>query len=91
MSGVFEIMWVDRGRYPQVPSNPAFPDGIHLDITRGAEVYCSTPLPYPAKRCGEYVIRCSICRRVLVVCTTTGRPDDPRSIKFGCGLPTEGI
>ena len=53
--------WVDRGREPQCPSDPQFPFGVDLedlDTSGGAENRCQTALPYPAKRCGYFVVSC---------------------------------
>lgn len=44
---------------------------------------CETRLPYPAARCGTYVIECSKCG-LSVACTTAGRPDDPRLARLPC-------
>jgi hypothetical protein len=77
------VEWIDRGREPQVKPNPEFPNGVDLDISKGKAVTCQTALPYPARRCGYYVVSCSLCD--LRVClATAGRPDDPRSIKVAC-------
>jgi hypothetical protein len=85
MTGRFEITWHDRGREPTQPPNPAYPDGIDLDVTAGAMPVCQVPLPYPAKRIGYYTVFCKTCR-YSVACTTAGRPDDPRSIKLPCHI-----
>lgn len=58
MSKHHNIVWVDSGREPQCPPNPAFPNGVVSDISGGAENTCDVSLPYPAKRCGQYVIKC---------------------------------
>lgn len=79
----FVIDWLDAGSEPTQKPNPNFPEGIDLDLSAGAETTCSTPLPYPAKRIGAYVIECRACGR-RVGCTTAGRPDDPRSVKLAC-------
>ena len=78
-----EVQWVDHRREPQCQPNPAFPDGIDLDVSGGAERSCSTDLPYPAKRCGVYIVTCEACA-VRAVITTAGRPDDPRSVRVAC-------
>ena len=78
-----KVEWIDRGREPQEPPNPAFPLGIDLDASAGAAKTCSTPLPYPARRCGLYLIKCDVCGNRIVV-TTAGRIDDPRSVKVAC-------
>jgi hypothetical protein len=83
IAGRFLIEWIDREREPQVKPNPAYPNGIDLDLADGAEQRCTTPLPYPAKRIGLYVVECRTCG-LRVACTTAGRSDDPRSITVAC-------
>lgn len=75
--------WIDREREPQCPANPQFPNGIDLDMSEGAAKTCSIEVPYPAPRCGIYIIECDKCGQRNAV-TTAGRPDDPRKITFGC-------
>jgi hypothetical protein len=78
------IHWIDRGRDPTQPPNPAYPDGIDIDLTGGnSGKSCRTALPYPAKRVGYYVATCARCKFKAIV-TTAGRPDDPRSIRLPC-------
>src|SRR5882672_6529610 len=68
------VDWIDRGRSPRNPPNPLFPKGIDMDVTFGAARFCSTLLPYPAKRCGYFVVRCTLCKTSIVI-TTAGRAD----------------
>jgi hypothetical protein len=77
----FDVQWIDRGREPQCPSRPEFPNGI--DIVVGQPPSCTVELPYPAKRCGYYVVKCRLCG-FSVICTTAGRPDDPKSLTVPC-------
>jgi len=74
--------WHDAGREPQCAPNPAYPDGIDLVVGTGPRM-CATNLPYPAKRCGHYLVGCTVCGQRIAI-TTAGRPDDPRSIKMEC-------
>jgi hypothetical protein len=83
------VDWIDAGREPQFPPNPAYPKGIDLDLSSGAMIACIKNLPYPAKRCGHYLITCKTCGNRIVV-TTAGRPDDPRSVKIACKLVKPG-
>ena len=76
------VEWKDSGREPQCAPNPAYPVGIDVDLSEGAES-CSVALPYPAQRCGVYIVECDKCGKRVGV-TTAGRPDDPRSVKVGC-------
>jgi len=75
-----DVKWIDGGREPQCAPDPRYPEGIDL-CTEG--VHCTTALPYPARRCGWYRIDCDQCGAV-VLATTAGRPDDPRSIQIPC-------
>jgi hypothetical protein len=77
------IEWIDMERKPKVAPNPAYPDGIDIDLSRGAEKTCTVELPYPAKRIGYYVVACTQCDLRTGI-TTAGRPDDPRSVKLEC-------
>ena len=79
----FQINWIDRGFEPRMLSDPRYPTGIDLDVSNGAPATCKTTLPYPAKRCGFYVVVCEQCGTDAIV-TTAGRPDDPRSVKLAC-------
>jgi hypothetical protein len=81
-----KIEWVDGGREPQCQPDPNFPNGIDIDRrSNRAAPSCKADLPYPAVRCGYYLIECSKCGlRVMV--TTAGRRDDPRSILMTCKL-----
>ena len=83
MAEQFKIEWLDAKREPQCEPNPAYPDGIDLDCSLGWPQTCTVALPYPARRCGSYFVRCGKCGQ-SVGCTTAGRPDDPRSIKMAC-------
>jgi hypothetical protein len=75
------IEWIDHGREPQCAPDPNYPEGKDVDC--GVEQSCLTPLPYPAKRCGLFVVTCYACGARVAV-TTAGRPDDPRSVKLPC-------
>jgi hypothetical protein len=77
----FEVQWIDLGREPQCPPRPEYPKGIDLKI--GEPPSCTVELPYPAKRCGYYAVKCRVCG-FSVICTTAGRPDDPKSITVPC-------
>jgi hypothetical protein len=81
----FIVQWNDAGREPQCAPNPNYPDGIKLDVSEGATQTCTVDLPYPAKRCGQYIVECCLCGFRVIV-TTAGRPDDPTSIKLPCHL-----
>lgn len=75
--------WIDGKRWPKNRPDPRYPDGIDVDGSRGAAMNCFTQLPYPAKRCGHYLVTCDLCGQRAVV-TTAGRKDDPRSVRIAC-------
>lgn len=79
---VMKIDWIDSGREPQCAPNPDHPNGIDIRLAEGVNG-CLVALPYPAKRCGAYVIQCSRCGAYAAV-STAGRPDDPRSVELPC-------
>lgn len=79
----FDITWFDSGREPQCPPDPNYPEGKDFDVSDGAAQTCTVELPYPAQRCGHYIVRCALCRFSMGI-TTAGRPDDPRKIKMPC-------
>jgi len=83
MAGKIEVTFLDSGRSPQCKPNPAFPDGMDLDISLGASLTCTRNVPYPAPRCGVYLIQCRECGYNAAV-TVAGRPDDPRTAKLPC-------
>lgn len=79
----FKIEWIDHGREPQCAPDPAYPFG--KDIDAGVKVACKAVLPYPAKRCGLYIVECETCGTRVAI-TTAGRPDDPRSVAIPCEI-----
>ena len=86
-AGNLSVEWIDRGREPQNDPDPNFPEGVDLDLTHGQAKTCHTRLPYPAKRCGYFLVSCSECGFQGMI-TTAGRVDDPRSLKIPCKLRT---
>lgn len=83
MEQALKIEWIDHEREPQCAPNPTFPKGIDVDCSDGAPETCTASLPYPAQRCGVYMVTCEACGKRVGV-TTAGRPDDPRSVKIAC-------
>lgn len=75
--------WVDREREPKCAPNPMFPRGMDVDTSAGAAETCSMEVPYPAKRCGVYMVHCDKCGQTVAL-TTAGRPDDLRKVTLGC-------
>ena len=86
----FSVEWQDSGREPQCAPNPAYPTGKAIRLTGSAKErakHCTATVPYPAKRCGLYVVECTRCG-LRIGMTTAGRPDDPTSIELLCGPDT---
>lgn len=78
-----EITWHDANREPQVPFNREDAWGLDIDGTGGRLPSCTVNLPWPAQRCGSYVVKCLTCGFTIGL-TTAGRIDDPRSVKIPC-------
>jgi hypothetical protein len=78
------VRWIDSGRSPRVQPNPSYPNGIDIDLARGAKPSCHVKLePYPTPRCGYFIVKCSECGYSAGL-TTAGRQDDPRSLTVPC-------
>lgn len=76
------IEWLDSGNAPRCAPDPDYPAGKDVDLADGMQPQCRIELPYPARRCGAYLVRCEC--GMAVACTTAGRADDPRSITLRC-------
>lgn len=85
MNGNLKVEWIDRGFEPTGAPDPKFPNGVDLDLSKDQARACRTDLPYPAKRCGYFLLTCDACGFSGLI-TTAGRPDDPRSIKIACNV-----
>lgn len=86
----FKILWLDGGREPQCAPDPNYPNGIDLDCSANASLRCNVSLPYPAKRCGMYLVECKTCGTNILI-TTAGRLDDPRSVTIACTRSTRMV
>jgi hypothetical protein len=80
-----KVTFMDAGREAKNPPDPAYPDGMDVDISKGASKACLVQLPYPAPRCGGMMVVCEECGMSAYL-TVAGRADDPRSVKLGCKL-----
>lgn len=83
MENALTVTWIDHGHDHKAELDPMFPNGMNIDASFSSPHACAVDLPYPAQRCGLYVVNCTICG-IRVGCTTAGRPDDPKSIKIAC-------
>lgn len=77
------VDWIDHGREPRCLPDPVYPEGKDVDATNNRKPACKVTLPYPALRCGAYIIECRSCG-LRASLTTAGRPDDPRSVRLPC-------
>jgi hypothetical protein len=82
----FEVTFLDAGREPECPPDPKYPDGMDIVLSKEHDKRaCKFELPYPAPRCGAYMIVCNDCKYAAVI-TVAGRVDDPKTIQFPCKL-----
>lgn len=77
------VTFLSHNRKPKCAPNPAYPDGMEVDLTDGKKVACLAELPYPAECCGVWIVRCETCGASAGI-TAAGRIDDPRTVKLGC-------
>lgn len=80
-----KVKFIDAGREPKCPPDPAFPHGRCIDLSYGSDRVCEAKLPYPAPRCGAMAIECEACGLKVAV-TVAGRVDDPHTVKMNCRL-----
>ena len=80
-----DVTFLDSGREPQCKSDPKYPDGKAINLGPGGGKTCTRNLPYPAPRCGQYMLTCKTCGFTGMI-TVAGRPDDPRIITMPCAL-----
>lgn len=80
-----EVKWIDDKREPKCPPNPRYPRGIDVVAfpAKSAHKTRKVDLPYPAKRCGWYLVKCLRCQQQTMI-STAGRVDDPRSVTIEC-------
>lgn len=83
MKSSIAVKWIDRGREPTQEPDPDYPSGKDVDLSQGSRLACYSKLPYPAQRCGYFVVECNVCHYKAII-TTAGRSDDPRSVKLPC-------
>jgi hypothetical protein len=63
---------------------------VDLDATGGDQPACLVKLPYPARECGMWIIKCDLCK-VTVAVTAAGRPDDPKSVRILCNKESDHV
>jgi hypothetical protein len=81
----FKIEFHDLEREPQVPFRRAHSWGVDVPVPIGSEetLHCRVALPWPAPRCGLWLVACLECG-CKVAATAAGRVDDPRSVPVPC-------
>jgi hypothetical protein len=77
------VKFLSHNRKAQNAPNPAYPDGIDVDLCDGSKISCAASLPYPAECCGVWLVQCSVCSASAAI-TAAGRIDDPRNVKLKC-------
>jgi hypothetical protein len=82
--------WSGSCNPPRCKPDPRFPNGVDLDVSRGATATCQIKLQCPAKGQGGWLVQCAACGSNAFA-TTAGRPDDPRSIKIPCKAPGPSV
>jgi hypothetical protein len=78
-----KLEWLDGESLPYRQPDPLYPNGVDIEERAGASPTCFTTLPYPAPRCGVWVISCPDCKKTVVI-TAAGRADDARSARVTC-------
>lgn len=78
-----DVAFNDSGREPTQKPNPAYPEGMDVNLAEPGAKSCTRNLPYPAPRCGTYSIICRTCGYSAII-TVAGRRDDPRTIMLPC-------
>lgn len=79
-----DVTFIDSGREPTEKPDPKYPEGQHVNLTEHAlQPSCCRNVPYPAPRCGQYVVHCRGCGYRAIV-TVAGRADDPRTVQIPC-------
>lgn len=80
------VKWFGAGgRRATEPANPQFPEGVMLDLSKGAQTTCEVDIPYPAEGIGIWRVECPLCGGTYAV-SAAGRADDPRWLRVGCKL-----
>ena len=84
-----EFVASGRGK-ARCPADPNYPEGISVDISKGGQESCTVDIPYPAKECGHFVVRCQLCKFSAAL-TAAGRADDRVRLKMPCEINPQRI
>ena len=80
----FDVAFIDKGHKANCKPDPKYPDGMPVNLAPNPIVKtCTRNLPYPAPRCGLYVVTCRQCGFDAIL-TVAGRPDDPNMVTMPC-------
>lgn len=71
-----------EGKKPTQPPDPAYPNGIDVDISKGKSPWCWIRLP-KVETTGLMLVTCEECDLRIMI-TMAGRPDDARSYRMAC-------
>jgi hypothetical protein len=79
----FEVSWLKRADRSTQKPDPAYPNGVIANLSKGAVQVCQVNLQYPAPCPGTHFIRCKLCG-ITVAVTAAGRVDDPTVAVIAC-------
>lgn len=89
MAADFDITFKPSGRgKAQCEPNPAFPNGVTMNLVTPGAPSCTINLPYPAPECGMWRVKCKRCPFTVWI-TAAGRVDDPRVVMIACRAKAE--
>lgn len=83
-----KVEFFDKGGRPKCSPDPAYPNGMDVDLSKGASLTCTAHIECPAPCMGLAVIACEKCGQRIAL-TVASRPDDPRSVKLACKMPLQ--
>lgn len=79
----FVVKATNRRGPPKCPPNPAYPNGVEVNLASPGERFCLATLPYPAPERLVWHVTCRACGFRVGV-TAAGRPDDPTGVRIPC-------
>ena len=79
-----DVLFIVSGREPQCKPDPNYPHGKPVSFVENVlQKTCTWNIPYPAPRCGSYVVTCKKCGYRAAM-TVAGWPDDPNMVTMPC-------
>lgn len=79
------VRFIDGGRKTKCPSDPRYPAGQTIDVSKDEALICEFDISYPAPGCGIMLVECECGFRAAL--SVAGRADDPRKLIVGCKRP----